>query len=70
MHWDSSKKSQMFPNFREFEEPPGTLKPTIFQWMEMVISHHFLCKDVGKNHPTDIFYVKMLVKIIQLIANH
>ena len=26
---------------------PGTLKPTSFKWMEMVISSHFLYKDLG-----------------------
>ena len=26
---------------------PGTPRPAIFEWMEMVISNHFQCKDLG-----------------------
>ena len=28
-----------------FSYRPGTLRPTIYKWMEMVISNHFPCKD-------------------------
>ena len=31
---------------------PGTPRPTIYKWMEMVISNHFLCKD-WVHHPID-----------------
>ena len=31
---------------------PGTPRPTIYKWMEMVISNHFLYKDLV-HHPTE-----------------
>ena len=36
----------------DYEYLPGTLRPTIYQWMEMVISNHFLYKDLV-HHPID-----------------
>ena len=35
-----------------FEQRPGTPRPTIKKWMEMVISKHFLCKD-WVHHPIE-----------------
>ena len=32
--------------------PPATPRPTIYKWMEMVISNHFLYKDLV-HHPID-----------------
>ena len=39
-------------DIRRYLDLPGTLKPPSFKWMAMVISNHFLCKDLV-HHPTD-----------------
>ena len=40
---------------------PGTLKPTSFKWMEMVISNHFLCKDLV--HPIETTIYKWMFQV-------
>ena len=41
---------------------PGTTRPSIYKWMEMVISNHFLYKDLV-HHPTETSMYKWLFRV-------
>jgi len=51
---DSFKRDDFF-----FTSLPGTPRPTIYKWMEMVISNHFLYKDLV-HHPIETSIYKWL----------
>ena len=63
----------IFGDFRKTSAPhshvvPGTPKPTIYKWMEMVISNHFLYEDLV-HHPIETTIYKWLALGFQVQTN-